>query len=157
MFNFSLDFYFYLLIFIFSGAVLGSFSSAILYRIEKGISWIISDTYGAARSQCPYCQHKLKFIDLIPVLSWLLQKGKCRYCQARISKQYLALEVISVILAVAIFLIAGFSDLAFMLLCLMPFALVQIILFYRRHILSKQICAIMIGIFLFYLFIGTIS
>lgn len=48
-------------------------------------------------SHCPACQHKLRTLDLIPVLSFLFLKGRCRYCQAPISPQYPLVEVMSAV------------------------------------------------------------
>lgn len=47
----------------------------------------------AARSQCPHCLHTLAWYDLIPVVSWSLLRGKCRYCQSSISFLYPTIEL----------------------------------------------------------------
>lgn len=47
------------------------------------------------RSRCPYCQRVLSFFDMIPVISYINLKGKCRYCKEKIDKRYLATEIIS--------------------------------------------------------------
>ena len=49
---------------------------------------------------CPDCRHKLASIDLIPVISWLMLRGKCRYCHKSISIQYPLIEILTVILFV---------------------------------------------------------
>src|ERR1700683_190610 len=46
------------------------------------------------RSVCPNCYHKLSPIDLVPVLSWLLLRAKCRYCKKPLSWQYPVLELL---------------------------------------------------------------
>jgi len=69
------------------GACVGSFCSAWLYRTRHGGSIV------AGRSQCTVCKHQLSPIDLIPVVSWLVCRGRCRYCKAKFSWTYLALEV----------------------------------------------------------------
>lgn len=46
-------------------------------------------------SHCPHCQHRLSPLDNIPVLSWLLLRGRCRYCKARISIQYPLVELLT--------------------------------------------------------------
>tara|TARA_Y100001968_G_scaffold209454_1_gene192557 strand:+ start:1762 stop:2514 length:753 start_codon:yes stop_codon:yes gene_type:complete len=50
------------------------------------------------RSACPSCKTKLSFIELIPVLSWLVQLGKCRYCNSKISITYPSIEIITSVL-----------------------------------------------------------
>lgn len=72
-------------------------------------------------------------------------KGQCRYCQAKISIQYVGLEIVSIVGAVGIYMIFGFSLYAFLVLALQPFILSQILLIYRRNIISRQLCVI-IGI-----------
>ena len=69
--------------------MIGSFLNVCIYRIPKGKSI----TYPP--SHCPKCEHKLKLMDLIPILSYLLNKGKCRYCGEQISLQYPIVEVLN--------------------------------------------------------------
>lgn len=78
----------YAIIFII-GTLLGSFCTLAVYRIplKKDITH--------ERSFCPNCKHKLGFIDLIPILSYLLLGGKCRYCGQKIRIRYFLLEVFS--------------------------------------------------------------
>ena len=47
------------------------------------------------RSFCPNCNHKLSFLDMIPILSYICLKGKCRYCKQKIRPRYLLLEMLS--------------------------------------------------------------
>jgi len=84
---------------LFVGLCLGSFLSVVIYRIlhhQKGII--------AGRSRCPNCRHQLGALDLIPVLSWLFQKGRCNYCQKPISAIYPALELSSGLLLLSTWL-----------------------------------------------------
>jgi leader peptidase (prepilin peptidase)/N-methyltransferase len=61
------------------GAAMGSFVDALVWRLHTGRG-IVSD-----RSECESCHHKLGVADLIPVISWLLLRGRCRYCGAPVS------------------------------------------------------------------------
>ncbi|HCM52003.1 TPA: hypothetical protein DIS56_02615 [Candidatus Saccharibacteria bacterium] len=70
------------------GLCLGSFVNALVWRIHKNKDWVKS------RSQCVHCGHELSAKDLIPIFSWLMLKGRCRYCQKPISKQYPLVELI---------------------------------------------------------------
>jgi prepilin signal peptidase PulO-like enzyme (type II secretory pathway) len=74
------------LFFIF-GLVFGSFINAVVWRLRKHKK-IVFDT-----SECVNCHHKLGFWDLIPVLSFLYLRGKCRYCEKKISLQYPIVEL----------------------------------------------------------------
>jgi len=69
------------------GLITGSFLNCIIYRLKTGESFL------KGRSFCPHCKHVLNFQDLIPVLSFLLLKGKCRYCSQKISWQYPLVEL----------------------------------------------------------------
>ena len=77
---------FYLIIFIF-GACIGSFLNCLIYRLDSKQSFL------KGRSFCPHCKHQLGFFDLIPILSFIIVKGKCRYCQKKISWQYPLVEI----------------------------------------------------------------
>ena len=77
---------FYLFIFLL-GLVIGSFLNSVIYRLDKKESPL------RGRSFCPYCHHKLALIDLIPVLSFLILGGRCRYCHKKISLQYPLVEL----------------------------------------------------------------
>lgn len=54
------------------------------------------------RSACPHCQHQLSALDNIPLLSYLLLKGKCRYCQAPVSMRYPLLELTTAVLSAVV-------------------------------------------------------
>jgi leader peptidase (prepilin peptidase)/N-methyltransferase len=75
------------LIFLILGIILGSFINAWVWRIENDLS------VAKGRSMCPHCKHKLAWYDLVPVLSYVALKGKCRYCKAKISRQYPIIEL----------------------------------------------------------------
>ena len=63
----------------------------------------------AGRSMCPNCKHQLSMSDLIPVISWLLLGGRCRYCKKSISVQYPFVELITAILFCWSFLVWDFA------------------------------------------------
>ena len=85
------------------GLVLGSFTTAVIHRSQKNISYIRDNGKGAARSECPSCQHQLGVRDLMPVLSWLFQVGKCRYCGVKISPFYPLVEVFTALVCFFVF------------------------------------------------------
>ena len=76
-----MDVVYFILFFIF-GTIFGSFYNVVGYRLPKGESII----YPA--SHCPNCGHKLGTLELIPILSFLIQKGRCKHCQNKISAFY---------------------------------------------------------------------
>ena len=71
------------------GTLLGSFFTLAVYRIP------LKQDITHERSYCPKCNHRLEFLDLIPILSYLFLGGKCRYCKEKIRPRYLLLEVFS--------------------------------------------------------------
>lgn len=71
------------------GVVLGSFFTLATYRIPLKQDILYS------RSYCPKCNNKLKAWDLIPILSYIFLKGKCRYCHQKISPRYIIIEFFS--------------------------------------------------------------
>lgn len=81
-----------------TGLALGSFTNALVWRVFKqsGIKGAKKKRYSIirGRSMCPTCNHTLVAKDLVPVLSWLSLRGKCRYCKAAISPQYPIVEVL---------------------------------------------------------------
>ena len=77
------------------GAVMGSFLNCAAGRMAKDEPFI------KGRSHCPACGHVLETADLVPVFSWLLLKGKCRHCGAKISPRYLFTELLFAALTVA--------------------------------------------------------
>jgi len=93
----------YIIIFIF-GAIIGSFLNVCIYRIPRGIS-IVSPS-----SRCPNCGRKIRFYDNIPIISYLLLRGRCRYCNLNISVRYPIVEFINGVLYVLILQRFGFND-----------------------------------------------
>lgn len=79
--------YFLVLVFV-CGACMGSFVNCVQLRLSQKSGSLV------ARSVCPKCGHKLGFFDLIPVLSWIFLRGKCRYCREPVDFRYFAVEVI---------------------------------------------------------------
>lgn len=77
---------FNILIFI-VGLITGSFLNCVIYRLETGGNFL------KGRSFCPHCRHILEWRDLIPVFSFFILKGKCRYCHKKISLQYPIVEL----------------------------------------------------------------
>jgi prepilin signal peptidase PulO-like enzyme (type II secretory pathway) len=88
-----MEFLVYIFVFIL-GLVVGSFLNCVIYRLETGESFL------KGRSYCPHCKHVLSWKDLIPIFSFLILKGKCRYCGKKISFQYPLVELLTGILFV---------------------------------------------------------
>lgn len=81
----------------FFGASVGSFCSAYIYRTPKGIS------IAKGRSICPSCERQIKGYDLIPVLSFIVLEGKCRFCEAKIPWESFVIEILMGATALTLF------------------------------------------------------
>ncbi len=86
------------------GSCIGSFLNVIIYRFPRKKSFVLN------RSQCPSCKHKLNIFDLYPVLSWLLLRGRCRYCDSSISIRYPFVEISTSLLFLISLESKGFRD-----------------------------------------------
>jgi leader peptidase (prepilin peptidase)/N-methyltransferase len=71
------------------GLAFGSFLNVCIYRMPLGISVVMP------RSACPKCKQPIALYDNIPVLSWLILRGRCRHCKAHISPRYLMIELLT--------------------------------------------------------------
>lgn len=103
-----MEIFFYIMIFII-GTVFGSFFTLAVYRLPR------KENITYVRSHCTSCNHKLNFLDLIPILSYIFLGGKCRYCKEKIRSRYILLEIFSglVFLFTALSLkISAFSTIA---------------------------------------------
>jgi leader peptidase (prepilin peptidase)/N-methyltransferase len=85
------------------GLALGSFLNVVIYRLPKGLSLM------GPRSQCPSCQAKIHFYDNMPVISFLLLRGRCRQCDAPISWRYPLVELLTGLLMILMLLRFGLS------------------------------------------------
>lgn len=70
------------------GALIGSFSNVVIHRLPAGASIV------RPRSSCPRCGRELGPLELVPIASWLVQRGRCRGCSAPISARYPAVEAL---------------------------------------------------------------
>lgn len=75
------------------GLIFGSFLNVCIYRLPRDLS-----VSKPKRSACPHCHSQIAFYDNIPVLSWLILRGRCRHCKEPISPRYLAVEILTALL-----------------------------------------------------------
>ena len=78
------------------GLTFGSFLNVCIYRLPRDMS-VLNPRWSA----CPHCKRPIAFYDNVPVLSWLLLRGRCRKCQAAITPRYLAIELLTAALFLA--------------------------------------------------------
>lgn len=99
------------------GACLGSFMNVLTWRVPRKISIVTPP------SSCPACGQKIRFYDNIPIVSWLLLKGRCRFCGAKISLMYPAAELATGVLFLLCFLKFGLGLQMFLSWCVVFFGL----------------------------------
>ena len=131
----------YLIIFIF-GTFMGSFLNCIIHRLHTGESFLFS------RSHCPHCKHQLKCLDLIPILSFIILKAKCRYCKKPISFQYPLMEIATGLLFLLIFHFQ-FPNLFFYLL-ISCFLIIIFVYDFKHYIILDKVIFPAIAITLLY-------
>lgn len=101
------------------GLLIGSFLNVCIYRIPEKQSVVV------VRSHCMSCGKQIKWYDLVPLVSFLILRGRCRYCKAKLSWQYPAVEALNGILYGIIVLVNGFN-ITSILYCLATSALLAL-------------------------------
>jgi leader peptidase (prepilin peptidase)/N-methyltransferase len=104
----------------FLGLAFGSFLNVCIYRLPLGLSVV------SPRSACPSCRRPIAFYDNLPVLSWLILRGRCRNCKTRISARYLVIEMLTGILFLGCYAYSGVTP-ATLKYCVFGFLLLGLI------------------------------
>jgi Type II secretory pathway, prepilin signal peptidase PulO and related peptidases len=108
------------------GLAFGSFLNVVIYRLPRRLSVV------SPRSACPGCGTPIAAYDNIPVLSWLLLRGRCRKCKTSISPRYLMVELLTGLIFLAMFLEFGVSW-ATLKFCIFAFLLLGLIFIDAEH------------------------
>jgi leader peptidase (prepilin peptidase)/N-methyltransferase len=116
------------------GAIGGSFLNALSFRLGTGRSVM------HGRSQCMRCGHTLRALDLIPIFSYLFLRGRCRYCDVRISPQYPAVEAAAAVLGAGVALLNP-TPLAFAFWFVIWMTLLFIVVYDLRHFVIPWSCS----------------
>ncbi len=85
------------------GSVIGSFLNVCIYRIPQNIA------IARPRSYCPKCSNPIRALDNIPIISFVMLKGRCRNCDKKIRLQYPAVELLTALLTIAVVLKFDFT------------------------------------------------
>lgn len=147
----------YLIFFsLFFGAAIGSFLNCLVFRLADNESLM-------GRSHCRACNNTIHWYDNLPVISWLLLRGKCRHCQDKISWQYPLLELAASLLFALVtvnHLGLDINSLNFYLLVLRDWLIVSILLFvlvYDARFFMISVNVLIFGalaLILIFLFLG---
>ena len=124
------------------GLVFGSFLNVCISRLPRGESVVIP------RSHCPRCNHAIRWYDNIPLISYVVLRGRCRDCHVRISPVYPAIEALTAVILVLTFRIYGLSPefVKYSLFAMLLIVLVFTDLFDRRIPHAVTVCGISIGL-----------
>lgn len=98
----TMSVYFGIVTFIF-GTIIGSFLNVCIYRVPRGESIVYPP------SHCTNCNNSIKWYDLIPIISYIFLRGKCRYCNKHIPIRYPIVELVTGLLYVMIYIKFGFG------------------------------------------------
>lgn len=124
------------------GAVFGSFADVVADRTIEERKW-----WGSERSHCPVCGKTLTALELIPIFSFLFQRGKCKGCGSQIPFECLAVEILS---ASLYFVLWGFHFPFSLSWCigtlLLPFFLVHAITDFKTHMVYDLVSLVMLAI-----------
>ena len=150
----SMPAFFYLTVILFSLAV-GSFLNVVIYRFPKMLEqgWyaecreflseelvnvpakkISPITLSTPSSSCPHCQHKIRFYENIPLVSWLVLGGKCSSCKSAISPRYPLVELATALVSIVVAHHYGVSMTTFWVL-LLTWSLIALTLIDFDHML----------------------
>jgi len=131
--------YYYLFI---NGLFLGSFYNVVGLRVPAGKSIVYPG------SSCPSCGHRLRAWELIPVLSYFIQKGKCRGCQSRISPIYPSVEFLTGVLFATAPLFVGWTGELIVALTLISLFVIIFVSDVAYMIIPDKVLLVFTGIFL---------
>ena len=115
------------------GAIFGSFYNVVGYRLPKGESIIFPP------SHCTNCNHKLTFFELIPVLSYVFQGGKCKHCHQKISLFYPIFETLTGILFVLCYLSFGLTPNLIIALTFISMMIIIVVSDYHYLIIPDEV------------------
>lgn len=121
------------------GLCLGSFATALIYRIPRNIPWITDRSAGPVRSACPSCGATLSWADLIPFFSWVFLRGRCRHCGTEIPARYPLTELAVMMLTLLQFWAWGPQPALIPVLLAVPFLVAAAIIDWEHMILPDSI------------------
>ena len=128
----------------FLGVAFGSFASLVAHRLPLGQPVV------TGRSRCPQCEHTLHMVDLVPVLSYLWNRGKCRHCAADISLRYPLIEIATAVLFVIVLAVVGPGLKAILLGLLAVGLVIMTVIDLEDQIIPDQISLALAGLGLAY-------
>lgn len=124
------------LIIIVAGLSLGSFATALAHRVP------VRKRFGASRSACPHCNHTLGIADLVPVVSWVMSAGKCRYCRKEIGMGYPLMELGVLMACLVTYWVKGWTPETAFIIASIPFLAALLVIDLKHMILPDGLLII---------------
>ncbi|MDD5281388.1 MAG: prepilin peptidase [Candidatus Omnitrophica bacterium] len=121
-----------IIVFIF-GSIVGSFLNVCIHRMPK------SESVVWPRSHCPKCQKRIPGYDNIPFISYILLKGRCRFCKEKISLRYPLVELLTALLTVALFNRFGLSYSFFLYMVMLWGLIIATFVDIRHRIIPDEV------------------
>jgi len=115
------------------GLTIGSFLNVCIYRLPRG------ESVSFPSSHCMSCDTRLKPLDMLPVISWFLLRGRCRYCGAAFSFRYAAVELLTAVLFVLCFTVFGLGPELLKGLALTSFLIVITFIDYDHQLILDKV------------------
>ncbi len=134
-------------LFLIYGLVFGSFYNVVIYRLPNGKSLI------KPPSSCGYCGHRLSPCELIPVISYILQRGQCKHCKTHFSMRYAVVELLTGLLFLTSYMQFGLSVEAFRLIFLGSLCIIISFIDYDHQIIPDRLNFLIFIVGIIYLMI----
>ena len=136
-----------IIIIIFLGLILGSFATALIFRIPRDLPWYgvkgAREGFIAGRSACTLCKHILAPRDLIPVFSWFIVRGRCRYCEASIGWVYPLTELGVLLACLGVYAAASLTVVSIFIILAVPILAALLVIDLEYFILPNELVAIL--------------
>ena len=137
--------YLYVVLFFLLGALLGGVYTVLIHRVPNQIAIKKMAVF------CPNCNGKLKFVDIIPIFSYLKLRGKCRNCDIKISRQYLLIEVLTALTFAGLYLHYGISFALLLNLAFYSMLIVTFVIDLKHMVVSDAVLFMFSPVVLIYL------
>lgn len=113
------------------GILIGSFLNVCIYRIPR------KESIAFGASHCTKCGNRIKWYDLIPIISYLILRGKCRVCKEKISLQYPLIELTNGLAYFGLYRILGFTIWFFISCVVFSILLVIMVIFIQKKKINE--------------------
>ncbi|MEN1968225.1 prepilin peptidase [Lentibacillus sp. N15] len=135
------------ILFFILGLIFGSFFNVVGLRVPKKLP------FANERSMCPQCHHTLSWYELIPVLSYIIQRGRCRHCRASISLTYPVIEIVTGFLFVFSYVLIGLNLELIMAIILMSMLVIIVVTDINYMLIPDRILLFFLPLFIILRFI----